>query len=131
MRSSRKSDVKAARAQVRAYLAAQPPPARRLLRRLRAQIQTAAPAAVDHFSYRIPGFTLDGRTLVWYAGFARHASIYPIGDAIRRELSAELEGFETAKGTVRFPITDPPSAALIRKLVKARIAEIRKRPRRR
>ena len=117
---------KRARAQVQAYFAAQSAPARRNLRKMRAAIKSAAPRAVEHFSYRIPGFSLEGRRLVWYAAFARHISIYPMTGAIRRALAADLEGYEMSTGTIRFPLDTPPSAALVRKLVKARIAEMQK-----
>jgi uncharacterized protein YdhG (YjbR/CyaY superfamily) len=115
-----------ARRAIAAYLAAQPPVARRQLRRMRAAIRGAAPGAVEHFSYRIPGFKLDGRPLVWYAGFRNHTSMYPMGEAIRRALGRELADYETSKGTIRFPFANSPSVALIRKLVKARIVEVRK-----
>ena len=75
---SRSASKKAAPAavQVRRYLAALPPDARRRLKAIRAIIQAAAPGAVEHFSYRIPGFKLDGQPFVWYAAFTAHCSLF-------------------------------------------------------
>jgi uncharacterized protein YdhG (YjbR/CyaY superfamily) len=111
--------------EIRKYFASLPPDARKVLKRIRDDIRTAAPAAVEHFSYGIPAFKLDGQSLVWYAAFKKHVSIYPMREAIRRKFGRELQELEFSKGTIRFPLSAPPSSTLVKKLVKARIAEVR------
>ena len=111
---------------VAGYFARTPAPARKLLREMRDTIRSVVPReAVEVISYRIPAFK-HGHVLVWYAAFTHHCSLYPITAAIRRAFSTALEGYETSKGTVRFPLTKPPPVGLVKRLVKARIAEVRK-----
>ena len=112
--------------QIRAYLAAQPPRTRAVLKEIRDAIRAVAPDAVDSFSYRIPGVKLDGKALVWYAGFTHHASLYPIGDAISKRFASELECYETSKGTVRFPLDQPIPVTLVKRMVRARVEDVRK-----
>ncbi len=127
MKPSSSADAKTVRGQVQEYLAAQAPDARRALRKIRALIRSAAPGAVEVFSYGIPGFRFEGRPLVWCAGWKKHVSLYPIGAKLLR--SAERERYETSKGTIRFPLDEPVPSALVKRLVKGRIVQIRKNER--
>jgi uncharacterized protein YdhG (YjbR/CyaY superfamily) len=124
--SSSRPDAKQPSSKVRAYLDALPGDAREHIQQLRDAIRAAAPGAVESFGYGMPAFALGGKPFVWYAAWKHHSSVYPVSEATRRALAAELEGYETSgKGTIRFRLDEPLPAALVKKLVKARIAELR------
>ena len=111
---------------VDAYLASQPEAFRRSLRSLREAIQVVVPDAEEAFVYGVPGFKLDGKPLACYAGFKNHCGFYPMSPAVIRAHSSELKDYEVSEGTIRFQPEKMLSMTLIRKLVKARMAEIRK-----
>ena len=110
------------------YLARVPEPARDAVSKIRAAIRSVVPAdATEIISYRIPAFK-HKRVLVWYAAFSNHCSLFPTA-AVIEAFKDELKGFSTSKGTIHFPTDKPIPAALIKKLVKARVAQSETRKR--
>jgi uncharacterized protein YdhG (YjbR/CyaY superfamily) len=105
------------------YLAAVPEPAQTTLRQVQATIRSIVPAATtEKISYGMPTFHYLG-ALVGFAAFNNHCSFFPYSAALVQEFAADLKKYETAKGTIRFPKDKPLSATLLKKLVKARIAQ--------
>ena len=111
------------------YLAGVPEPARGTLNEIRAAIRSAVPPeATEAISYGIPMFKYKG-PLVGFAAFSKHCSLFPTGSVIEA-FKNELKGFSTSKGTIHFPTDKPLPAALVKKLVKARVAQIESKKRR-
>ena len=111
------------------YLGRVPEPAHGTLQRIRAAIRSAAPPeATEGISYGIPVFKHNG-VLVWYAAFANHCSFFPTA-AVIAAFKNELKDFPTSKGTIQFPVDKPLPAALVKKMVKARLAQIASEERR-
>jgi uncharacterized protein YdhG (YjbR/CyaY superfamily) len=109
------------------YLAAVPEPARSTLKKIRAAIRSVVPAeATEAISYGMPSFKYKG-ALVWFAAFSNHCSFFPGSGRVTAQFQDELKKFQTSKGTIRFPVDKPLSAALVKKIVKARIAENERR----
>lgn len=118
-------DPKRVAAERREYLASLPPGVRARMHEIRNIVRVLAPEAIEVFSYRIPGFALDGKPLVWYAAFTHHISLYPMTASIRRAHAAALKGYKTSTGTVQFPLDKALPVALVKRLVTARLADCR------
>jgi uncharacterized protein YdhG (YjbR/CyaY superfamily) len=95
---------------------------RAALQKLRKTIQSAAPKAEECISYQIPSYRQNGM-LVGFAAAANHCSFFLMSSSTIEAHKEELRGYDTSKGTIRFQPDKPLPAALVRKLVKARIAE--------
>lgn len=113
-------------AQVRAYLDAQPAPHRKALTKLRAQILAALPkGATERISYQVPAFCVDERPVVWMAGFAKHCSLFGAHSGAKAARASGLDGFRVKGTTIQFAPDDGLPSALVRAVVKARLAEVR------
>ena len=106
------------------YLATLSADKRSALQKLRNDIKAAAPKAEECISYGIPGFRLNGKLLVSYGAAAKHCAFYPGSTA--QAFKKELKDYDTrGQGTIRFPVDEPLPSVLVRKIVKARVAERR------
>ena len=105
------------------YLASVPEPARSTLQHVRKVIWSVVPKeTTEVISYRIPMFKFNGM-LVGYAAFKDHCSLFPTGSGVLDRFEKELKGYRTSKGTIQFPPDKPLPDSLIKRIVKARVAE--------
>lgn len=111
------------------YLACVPEPARGTLAAVRATIRAVVPPeTAEVISYGMPTFKYQG-VVLHYAAFARHCSLFP-GPGVIEACQEELAGYKTSKGTIQFPVDQPPPAKLLKKIAKLRIAENAKKKQR-
>lgn len=111
------------------YLAGVPEPARGILSEMREAIRSALPPeAIETISYRIPAFKHKG-IVVWFAAFSDHCSLFPTASVIEA-FRAQLKGFSTSKGTIHFSVDKPLPTALIKRLVKARLEQKKRKEQR-
>jgi uncharacterized protein YdhG (YjbR/CyaY superfamily) len=119
---AKKVSAESGKAEVEAYLARVPEPARTTLEKMRAMIRAAAPKeATEALSYRIPSFQYKG-ALVAYAAFKEHCSFFPMSGRVIEEFAEELKDYKMSKGTIQFAVDKPLPAGLVKKMVKARVA---------
>ena len=108
---------------VAAYFRSLPAEQRSPLQKLRETIAAAAPEADEGITYSMPGFLLDGRGLVSYAAFNDHYSFFPMGSEAIEVHREELGSRVTGKGTIRFEYDEPLPTALVKKVVRTRLAQ--------
>jgi uncharacterized protein YdhG (YjbR/CyaY superfamily) len=106
------------------YIARFPRPVQTTLKRVRAAIRKAIPGAEETISYGIPAFRFQGRTVIYFAGWKQHYSIYPANARLVAAFREELEPYEVNnKGTIRFPLAEPVPATLIERIARFRAKE--------
>lgn len=110
------------------YLAGQPEPQRTTLTTLRATVAALLPRAEESIAYGAPAWKVDGTSVAGFAGFAKHCAYLPFSGAVTETLSDELSAYTITKGSVTFPVDAPLPKAVVKKLVAARLAEIRMVP---
>jgi uncharacterized protein YdhG (YjbR/CyaY superfamily) len=109
---------------VDAYLSTKPKDVREILERVRSTIRRAVPRAVETISYQIPAYKLPGGTVLFFAGWKEHYSLYPATGRLPVVFKKELKPYELSKGTIRFPLSEPVPVKLIAALAKFRAKEI-------
>jgi uncharacterized protein YdhG (YjbR/CyaY superfamily) len=120
MRGMKKSVPKS----VDEYIAAQPEAVRPKLEQVRAAIRRAVPEAVEGIGYRMPGYKLHGKPMLYFAGFKEHYSLFAASGTFFAALGDELRGYELRKGTVHFPLAKPVPVKLISRIATLRAAGI-------
>ena len=106
------------------YIAAQPKAAQAALRRVRRAIRKALPRAQERISYNIPAYQLDGRMVLYFAGWKRHYSLYPASKTLVAAFKDQLAFSKVSKGAIRFPLREPVPAQLIERIAKFRAKEL-------
>lgn len=123
--AGQKSTAKQTPKTVDAYLAAAPKEQRAALEKLRMTIKAAAPKATEGLSYGIVGYKLNGKYLVYFGSWKNHIALYGSGGRFIDAHAAELGPYVQSKGTIQFPADRPLPYALVTKIVKARLAELK------
>ena len=106
------------------YIAAQPEALRPKLEQVRAAIRRAVPEAVEGIGYGMPGYKLNGKPLLYFAGFKQHYSLFAASGTFFAALEEELKEYEQRKGTIHFPLDEPVPVRLISRIAKLRAAGI-------
>lgn len=115
--------AKTAFSNVDEYLATLPNDLQKVLRRVRRAIRNAVPDAEEIISYQIPAYRIHGSTMLYFAGWKEHFSLYPATGLLTEVLKEELAPYRVSKGTIRFPLSDPVPVALIEKIAEFRASE--------
>ncbi len=106
------------------YIASQPEAVRSKLEQVRAAIRKAVPQAIEVIGYRMPGYKVHGKPMLYFAAFKEHYSLFAASGSFFSTLEHELEGYELRKGTVHFPLNKPVPTGLISRIAELRAAGI-------
>ena len=109
------------------YIAAQPKATQAALRRVRSAIRKALPKATESLSYKIPTYRIDGKVVIYFAGWAKHYSLYPCGPEFVKAYKKELAKYERSRGTIRFPLDEDVPVKLIAAIAKHRAKQVARR----
>lgn len=112
------------------YIAAQPEPAAECLRAVRKAIAKALPKADEVISYKMPAYRVNGDVVLFFAGWKKHYSLYPASALLVDAFQSELAPYDVAKGTIRFPLTEPVPVRLIADIARFRVKEMAEREKR-
>ena len=105
------------------YLSTLPNDVREMLQKLRTTIKSVAPKAEEVISYAMPAFKYHGACWLYFSAFKNHCSLFPANSSLIAKMNEELKPYRTAKGTIQFTVEKPLPAALVKKIVKARMQE--------
>ncbi len=105
------------------YIAGFPADVQKVLNKIRSTIRKAAPKSAESISYQIPAYKLDGKVLIYFAGFAKHVSVYP-APREAKGFKKELASYKGGKGTIQFPLDKKVDFDLIARIVKFRMKRI-------
>jgi len=109
------------------YIAAQPEPVQRVLKRVRNAIRKAVPGVEEVISYKIPTYKLQGGPVLYFAGWKKHYSLYPATAHLVAVFHDDLAPYEVDKGTIRFPLSQPVPVKLIERIANFRAKEVAER----
>jgi uncharacterized protein YdhG (YjbR/CyaY superfamily) len=107
------------------YLASVAEPKRATLQKLRQTIRDILPDAEEVISYGMPAFRLDGNVIAGFAAFKNHLAYLPHSGSVFNELRDELAGYTSTEGSLHFPIDKPLPKALVKKLIAARLRQVK------
>lgn len=106
------------------YIGAIPEPVQSMLKQVRAIIRQTLPDAEEMISYKIPAYKLHGKPIIYFAGWKKHYSLYPVGEEVAAAFADELSEYDMSKGTVRFELSEPVPVKLIARIVAFRAGKI-------
>jgi uncharacterized protein YdhG (YjbR/CyaY superfamily) len=106
------------------YIDSFPQPVRPTLERIRTIIRKALPKAAESISYNMPTYKIDGELVIYFAGWKKHYSLYPVSKRVAEAFATELASHEVNKSTVRFPLSDSIPTKLIASITKFRAKEL-------